>query len=69
VRKVVIKLATSLVDIHIKVDAADLERLKKFCLHRGDLTFLVGLSIKYYVKRLEEQTEREDMRLLHNIEV
>lgn len=62
-------MATTLVDIHVKVEKEELERLKKFCLHRGDLTFLVGLAIKYYVKRLEEQGEREDMRLLHNIEV
>jgi len=51
-------------DIHIKVEEEDLQRLKKFCLHRGDMTFLISQAIKYYGKKLETQGEKEDARVL-----
>ena len=58
-----------LADIHIKLEVEDIERLKKFCLHRGDLTFLISQAVKAYVEKLEKQTEREDIRLIHAIKV
>ena len=57
-----------LIDIHIKLDVEDIERLKKFCLHRGDLTFLISQAVKMYVERLEKQTG-EDIRLIHAIKI
>ena len=58
-----------LADIHVKLEVEDIERLKKFCLHRGDLTFLISQAVKTYVEKLEKQTEREDIRLIHAIRV
>ena len=58
-----------LIDIHIKLDVEDIERLKKFCLHRGDLTFLISQAVKTYAEKLEKQTEREDIRLIHAIKI
>ncbi len=60
---------SNLIDVHVKLEIEDVERLKKFCLHRGDLTFLISQSVKRYVKKLEEQTDKEDSRLIHAIEV
>jgi len=56
-------------DIHVKVEEDDLQRLKKFCLHRGDMTFLISQAIKYYGKKLETQGEKEDMRLLREVDI
>jgi hypothetical protein len=45
---------SNLQDIHFKVEIEDLKRLKRFCLHRGDLTFLINQAVKRFVGKLEE---------------
>ncbi len=41
-------------DIHINLEIEDYKRLLHFCLHRGDLNFLISQGIKKLLKSLEE---------------
>lgn len=60
---------STLVDLHIKLEGSLLERLKKFCLHRGDMTYLIQLAITKYVERLEAESSVEGVRLIHSVEL
>jgi hypothetical protein len=60
---------STLVDLHIKLEGSLMERLKKFCLHRGDMSYLISLSIKKYVERLEEESAKADVKLIHQVEL
>jgi hypothetical protein len=46
-----------LVDKHIKFEEVDLERLRRFCIHRGDISFFVNQALKIFLVRLEEKEE------------
>ena len=59
---------SNLAHLHVLVPKDDMEKLKKFALHRGDLSFLVWQAIKMYTSKLEERREEED-RVLTRLEV
>ena len=51
-----------LIDKHIKLEVEDLERLKRLCLHKGDLSYHINCAIKSYLVEKEEE-ERELVKL------
>jgi hypothetical protein len=50
---------SELVDKHIKMENVDLERLKRLCTHRGDLSYIINKAIKMYLELAEREIGRK----------
>jgi hypothetical protein len=44
-------------DIHIRIDQETLARVRRLCLHKGDLTWHLQQSVKQYLEKMEAHKE------------
>jgi predicted transcriptional regulator len=42
-------------DIHIKIDQETLERVRKLCTHKGDLTWHLQQAVLQYLEKKEKK--------------